>query len=59
MNMKIFTAPTKTLLRCVWHSTGKPGTPLVCTWTLAGTARTPAAVIEFSSQEEEGLRLCA
>jgi hypothetical protein len=59
MNNEFFAAPMMNSLVCVWRSTGKPGTPLVCAWIQAGTAQIHAVVVESPSPENGGLRLCA
>lgn len=59
MNNKILTARRPSPLVRVWRSTGDPGMPLVGIWVQADTAKLRSSPVDPSSDEIEGLRLCA
>lgn len=56
MNNTIFAARKPRQLVRMWHSTGDPGTPLVCTWLLPETAK---LLSNSTTDETGGLLLCA
>lgn len=43
----------------VWHSTNDPRTPLACVWMQTDTEKLRSTSTDSSSDEIEGLRLCA
>lgn len=56
MNNTIFVARKSGQLVRVWHSTGDPGTPLVCTRLLTETVNLRS---NSTNDEAGGLLLCA
>jgi hypothetical protein len=59
MNNIIFAARKPSPLVRVWHSTGVPGTPLVCRWMQDETAKFGSSLSDSPIDETGGLRRCA